>query len=86
MAAKLPPVALGGELQDQIKDQERQILKLSETIKSLQTELIQAKKAQGNSGANEDYEREIDALKAENTVLIVLNNNAGRDRRDERQV
>ena len=71
VTAKLPPVALGGEMHGQIKDQEKQIVKLSETVKALQQELILAKKAQGASGGDDDLKRKLEELRSENSGLVV---------------
>lgn len=55
----------------QIKDQEKQIAKLSETVKALQQELILAKKAQGASGGDDDLQKQLEELRSENSGLVV---------------
>ena len=71
--SKLPPVALGGEMADKLKESEKTIAKLELKVKSLEESLLQEKKAHnsGGGGNNDLLEAEIASLRKENSSLMV---------------
>ena len=68
--SKLPPVAVGGEMHDQIKELEKTIVKLNEKNKLLEAEMISEKKG-GSGKADSELMNEIEHLRKENQDLMV---------------
>ena len=64
--SKLPPVLVGGEMQEQIKELEKQLAKMKEKNTNLEQELITTKKSGGGGSL-----KEMDALRDENQKLMV---------------
>ena len=72
-AGKLPSVAIGMEMQEHIRDIEKQMAKLKEKNQMLEQELLASKKSQSAHLMREDLEgnESIASLKEENLNLTV---------------
>ena len=83
--AKLPTVALGMEMQENIKELEKQIGKLKEKNANLEHELIAARKVQSGTLLKEDLQgnESFAEVKEENAKMKVDNYYLGRAGSDE---
>lgn len=84
IVSKLPPVAMGGEMAEKLKESEKNTAKLEAKVKSLEEALIQEKKAKNAGSSNHVLELEIENLRNENTGLMVETILEGRNLRAER--